>query len=138
MKEIGGTFHERISRATVVNHQNPMEIELRTSLKEINREDIKEEVRFRFTSILSRMVWHHYEEGELSEEGIALLSSTCSITIDEPRAKLSYFDVLSSFFDLESVEWYLSFKNSPFIGNYCVRAAVHKIYNAFETATVFM
>ena len=67
VKEIGGTFHERISRATVVSHHNPMNIELRESLKHINREDIKEEVRFRFTSILSRMVWHHYEEGELSE-----------------------------------------------------------------------
>lgn len=115
-----------------------MEIELRDSLKEINREDIKEEIRFRFTSILARMVWHQYEEGELSEEGVALLSSTCSITSDDPRLKLNYFDTLSSFFDLESVGWYLGFKTSPFIGNYCVKAAIHKIYNVFETTTVFV
>ena len=60
------------------------------------------------------------------------------MTIDDPRMKLNYFDVLSSFFDLESVGWYLGFKNSPLIGDYCVRTAVHKIYNAFETSTVFI
>ena len=66
------------------------------------------------------------------------MSSTCSITIDDPRLKLNYFDVLSSFFGLESVGWYLGFKNSPLIGNYCIKEAVSKIYNAFETTTVFI
>lgn len=65
VREIGGTFHQRISRVSQVDqhHRNPMQIELRDSLKEINHDEIKEEIRFRFTSLLSRIIWHHYEEG---------------------------------------------------------------------------
>jgi hypothetical protein len=59
---------------------------------------------------------------------VQLLNSTCNIANDEVRVKLRYFDILSGFFDLDSIEWYLKFKNTPFVGKYCVRSAIHKIY----------
>jgi len=67
-----------------------------------------------------------------------LLSSTCSIVEDDPRLKLNYFELLSGFYDLESIDWYLKFKNTPIISGYFTRAAINKIYNIFETTTVFI
>lgn len=59
VKEFGGTFHERVSR--ISRMQRGGEYEMRDSLKEINRADIVEEIRFRFTRFLSRSLWEYFE-----------------------------------------------------------------------------
>lgn len=64
---------------------------MRDSLKEINKTDIVEEIRFRFTRFLSRVLWEYFEEGELSEDSVAFLNSMCSIANDEVNVKLRYF-----------------------------------------------
>lgn len=64
---------------------------MRDSLREINKSDIIEEIRFRFTRFLHRVVWEYFEEGELSEDSVAFLNSTCSIVNDEVNIKLRYF-----------------------------------------------
>ena len=56
-----------------------------------NKEEALEEIRFRFNRVLNRIFWEVYEEGELSEESIQMLSSSCSITDDECDQRLRYF-----------------------------------------------
>lgn len=62
----------------------------------------------------------------------------CSIANDEVNVKLRYFDLLNSFFDLESISWYLRFKSTPLVGEYCTRSAIHKIYYIYEASSVFI
>jgi hypothetical protein len=57
---------------------------------------------------------------------------------DEIGFKLRFFDILSGFFDMESIEYYLKFKNTPVLGKYCTRSAIHKIYLFYESSTVFV
>ncbi len=58
MKQLGETFHEL--RATNNAYSNNM---IRDSLKDINKDDIVEEIRFRFTRYLKKVYWEYYEEG---------------------------------------------------------------------------
>lgn len=69
---------------------------------------------------------------------MALLSSACNISNDEVNVKLRYFDILSGFFNLDSIGWYLRFKSTPLIGEYCTRSAIHIIYYIYEASSVFI
>lgn len=56
VKELGGTFHERVSRMSKMEPRQ-REYEMRDSLKEVNRNDIVEEIRFRFVRFMERVIW---------------------------------------------------------------------------------
>lgn len=68
-----------------------MEVEMRDSLMDVKESELTEEIRFRFTRYLSKTYWTFYEEGELSEEGIKILSENCDVANDTVQEKLKYF-----------------------------------------------
>lgn len=68
-----------------------MEVELRESLIDFKETELVEEIRFRFTRYLHKTYWSFYEEGELSEEGIKILSENCDVANDTSQDKLKYF-----------------------------------------------
>ena len=87
----GGFNHtKRYSKSQLASYQ-------RESLMG-DKEEALEEIRFRFNRVLNRIFWEVYEEGELSEESIQILNSSCSITDDECDHKLRYFEILEGFF----------------------------------------
>ena len=61
------------------------------SLMDVKESELTEEIRFRFTRYLSKTYWTFYEEGELSEEGIKILSENCDVANDTVQEKLKYF-----------------------------------------------
>lgn len=87
-----------------------------------------EEIRFRFTRYLAKNYWTFYEEGELSEEAIKILSENCDIANDKVQEKLTYFDNLNGSFGLDTVRIYTHFKDWALIGPFFTRMLVSKIY----------
>lgn len=87
--------------------------------------------------MLQRVYWEIYDDGELSDESINILASSCSITYDDVAQKLRYFEILSGFFELESIDFLMKFRNTPIIGKQCVLSVVQKMYVAHEVSTVF-
>ena len=74
----------------------------------------------------------------MSEESIQALNSSCKIANDEVTFKLRYFDILSGFFELESIERYMRWRGLPLVGNYFSRAVIHKIYFVYEVSVVLV
>lgn len=104
---------------------------------DIKASELIEEIRFRFTRYLHKTYWTFYEEGELSEEGIKILSENCEITNDSSQDKLKYFDQLTSTFSLDTVKIYSHFKDWALIGPFFTRMLVSKIYFVYEVAVIF-
>lgn len=90
--------------------------------------ELVEEIRFRFTRYLHKTYWSFYEEGELSEEGIKILSESCDVANDNSQDKLKYFEQLTQTFALDTVKFYTHFKDWALIGPYFTRMLVSKIY----------
>lgn len=68
---------------------------MRDSLMDMKESELTEEIRFRFTRYLHKTYWSFYGEGELSEEGIKILSESCDVANDNAQEKLSYFQQLT-------------------------------------------
>lgn len=111
---------------------------MRDSMIDFKKTDIIEELRFRFTRYLRKVYWEFYEEGELSEESIKILTESCDVANDEVSIKLRYFDLLSSNFTVETMGFYQRFKDTPLIGKFVVRAMIQKVYFAYEISLVFV
>ena len=110
----------------------------RDSLKDIKKAEMVSEIRFSCTRYLYKIYWELYEEGELSEEAIGILSNTCDIVNDDPSLKMNHFEVLSRNFAMGIVKHYFSFKDTPIIGPFVTRLIVQKIYFTYEIASAFL
>jgi hypothetical protein len=110
---------------------------MRDSLINVKESELTEEIRFRFTRYLSKTYWNFYEEGELSEEGIKILSQNCDVANDISQEKLKYFEQLTDTFALDTVKMYTHFKDWALIGPFFTRMLVSKIYFVYEVATIF-
>ena len=102
--------------------------EERDSLIDIRKEEMLTEVRFRFTRYLNKIYWELYEEGELSEEAIGILTHSCDMVNDNPANKLHYWEVLNRNFSMEAVQIYTYFINTPLVGAFVARFLIQKIY----------
>eukprot|EP00919_Chromeraceae_sp_WS-2016_P064671 GHVR01153189.1.p3 GENE.GHVR01153189.1~~GHVR01153189.1.p3 ORF type:complete len:123 (-),score=7.48 GHVR01153189.1:762-1130(-) len=76
-----------------------------------------------------------YEEGEISEDAIKILSDSCDIANDNASIRLRYFDILSSNFTINHLKYYMYFKDYALIGNFIVRIIIQKVYFAYEIST---
>lgn len=114
-----------------------MEVELRDSLIDVKETELVEEIRFRFTRYLHKTYWNFYEEGELSEEGIKILSESCDIANDTSQDRLKYFEQLTQTFSLDTVKIYTRFKDWALIGPMFTRMLVSKIYFVYEVSVIF-
>ena len=110
---------------------------MRDSLMDVKDSELTEEIRFRFTRYLSKSYWHFYEEGELSQEGIKVLSESCDVANDSAQEKLKYFEHLTENFALETVKVYTHFKDWALIGSFFTKMLVSKIYSVYEVASIF-
>jgi hypothetical protein len=110
---------------------------MRDSLIDVKVNELSEEIRFRFTRYLSKTYWNFYEEGELSEEGIKILSQNCDVANDSSQDKLRYFEHLQETFGLDTVRVYTHFKDWALIGPFFTRMLVSKIYFVYEVAAIF-
>jgi hypothetical protein len=131
VRQLGTTSHQR--RNTQDDHN-----ELRDSLRDIKKSEMLEEIRFRFTRYINKVYWELYEEGEVSEDAIKVLSESCDIVNDAPNHRLNYFEVLSQTFTMETVKYYMKFKDWALIGPYITRMLISKIYFVYEVSIIFI
>ena len=96
------------------------------------------EIRFKFTRYLHKLYWELYEEGEVSEEAIGILSSTCEVVNDDNEIKFNMFELLSRNFTMNEIKYYIKLKDVPIIGLYMTRQIVQKLYLNYEIATAFL
>ena len=105
---------------------------------DVKKNEMLEEIRFQFTRYLKKVYWELYEEGEVSEEAIKLLSDSCDIVNDTTTEHLNYFEILSSNFTMETVRFYMYFKHVAFIGPWVTRMLISKIYFVYEVTVVMI
>jgi len=110
----------------------------RDSFKDIKRPEMVSEIRFKFIRYLHKLFWELFEEGELSEEAVGFLSSTCEIVNDNPELKFNLFELLSRNFTMDEIKYYIKLKDAPIIGLYMTRQIVQKLYLNYEIATAFL
>lgn len=111
---------------------------MRDSLRDIKRSEMVEEIRFRFTRYLHKVYWELYEHGELSEESIQVLSESCGIANDEVGEGFRFFEVLSSNFTMDTMKFYMKFKDTPLVGSKITEMLIQKIYFIYEITTTFI
>ena len=97
-----------------------------------------EEIRFRFTRYLHKVYWEMFEQGELSEESIQILSESCDIVNDDVKHSLRHFEILSSNFTMETTKIYLRLKDTPLIGDSITKMLIQKVYFVYEIVTSFV
>lgn len=87
---------------------------------------------------MRKVFWELYEAGEVSEEAIKSLSDCCDIVNDNTTEPVNYFEVLSSRFSMETVKFYMYFKNFAIIGPFVTRMLISKIYFVYEVTAIFI
>ncbi len=110
---------------------------MRDSIVEVSHDKILIEIRFKFTRSLHKLYWEMYEDGELGEESIKILSDSCDIMNDDVRNKLHYWNIISANFTPETLKYYIYFKDYPLIGSFMQKILVQKIYFMYEISTAF-
>ena len=73
---------------------------------------------------MNKIYWELYENGEVTEEAISILSSSCDIANDNTHSALNYFEILSRNFTMNTIEYYLWFKNLTFVGPWVKRMLI--------------
>lgn len=113
-------------------------IELQDSMINLAKSDLTEEIRFRFTRFLRKTYWNLYEQGELSEEAIKILSEICDVANDNSREKLVYYQYIEGALAMDTVKIYTSLRDFSIIGPFFSKMLISKIYFLYEVGHTFI
>ena len=97
-----------------------------------------EEIRFRFNRYMEKLAWDLFENGEVTDITIELLSEVCEVVNDDLSSGLLYWELLSKNFKMNSLPLLILFKDVPFVGRLFKKKLISLIYLVYETTTTFI